>query len=81
MFHFDEGDGVALKGNNAVLDMKAGDRGVVWAQYDDGQMRCYEVTFTGHDGEPFDALMREDELLPVDAQDAHSGERARVMTV
>lgn len=61
MFKFSEGAQVALKTDNPVLGLSAGDSGTLWALYDT-QPPAYEVTFRPQNGEQFDALMYEDEL-------------------
>ncbi len=61
MFKFNEGAQVALKTDNPVLGLTAGDSGTIWALYDT-QPPAYEVTFRPQNGEEFDALMYEDEL-------------------
>lgn len=61
MFRFREGASVALKDDNPVLGLRAGDQGVVWALYD-VRPRAYEVTFQTQEGEAFDVLIAEDEL-------------------
>lgn len=61
MFMLNEGAQVALRNDNPVLGLVAGDIGTIWALYDT-QPPAYEVTFRPQNGEEFDALMYEDEL-------------------
>lgn len=61
MFKFREGAQVALKTDNLILRLSAGECGTVWALYDT-QPPMYDVTFRTPDGEEFDALMYEEEL-------------------
>ncbi len=61
MLKFSEGAQVAIKTDNSVLGLSAGDYGTIWALYDT-QPPAYEVTFRTPDGEEFDALMYEEEL-------------------
>lgn len=61
MFKFSEGAQVAIKTDNSVLGLSAGDYGTIWALYDT-QPPAYEVTFRTPNGEEFDALMYEEEL-------------------
>lgn len=69
MFKFSEGAQVALKTDNPILGLSAGERGTVWALYDT-QPPAYEVTFHPESGDEFDALMYEEELTdPVTAME------------
>ena len=62
MFKFAEGACVAVKSDNNALGLTVGETGKVWALYET-QPPSYEVTFRTRDGEEFDALMEEDELV------------------
>ena len=62
MFKFLEGTQVAIKSDNATLGLTAGDVGKIWALYQTDPP-AYEVTFCAQNGEEFDALMYEDELM------------------
>lgn len=61
MARFQCGDTVVLSEDHPILEMKAGDTGVVIAGYD-MDPPAYEVTFRDSNGREFDALMKEDEL-------------------
>lgn len=61
MSKLNEGAQVALRNDNPVLSLVAGDSGTVWPLYDTLPL-AYEVTFRSRSAEEFDALMYEDEL-------------------
>lgn len=61
MFKFEQGACVAIKNDNAMLGLAAGETGTIWALYDT-QPPAYEVTFRTQDSDEFDALMYEEEL-------------------
>ena len=62
MFKFMEGAYVAIKSDNPTLGLTTGDKGIIWALYET-QPPAYEVTFSPANGDAFDALMYEDELM------------------
>ncbi len=62
MFKFNEGAQVAIKTDNPILVLSAGECGTVWALYDT-QPPAYEVTFPPERGDEFDALMYENRPL------------------
>ena len=62
MFKFMEGACVALKSDNPALGLTTEDKGVIWALYET-QPPAYEVTFSPANGDEFDALMYEEELM------------------
>ncbi len=64
MFKFAEGAHVAIKNDDLVLGLTAGETGKIWALYDT-QPPAYEVTFRSQGGDEFDALMYEEELVPL----------------
>lgn len=77
MFKFSEGARVALKSDNPQLGLAAGDTGTIWALYDT-QPPAYEVTFCSQEGDEFDALMYEEELVePTVELGAAPGNRGR----
>jgi len=62
MFKFTQGAIVAIKNDNPQLGLVAGNTGVIWAMYEI-EPPAYEVTFSPQEGEEFDALMYEHELM------------------
>ena len=62
MFKLVEGAVVAIKNDNPQLGLVAGDTGIIWALYDI-EPPAYEITFRLQNGEEFDALMYETELV------------------
>ncbi len=61
MFHFQEGETVAVKANYPSLGLRAGDTGTVWALYQ-SEPPAYEVTFRDRDGREFDMTVYEEEI-------------------
>jgi hypothetical protein len=61
MRKFECGDVVVLQEDHLLMEMRAGDAGVVVAWYEMNPP-AYEVRFRDPGGKEFDALMKEDEL-------------------
>ncbi len=61
MPRFECGDTVVVRSDHPLIDLKAGDTGVVIAGYD-MDPPAFEVTFRDSKGQEFDALMKEEEL-------------------
>ena len=58
---FECGDTVVLREDHLVMDMRAGDAGIVVGGYAI-EPPAYEVRFRDPEGKEFDALMKEEEL-------------------
>lgn len=65
IFKYHEGEVVALRDAHSFSDLNASMRGEIWALYDIDPP-AYDVRFTDSNGEQFDALMYEEELMPID---------------
>ena len=69
MFKFQEGEVVSLASDESMSRFKAGDRGVIWAQYTT-EPPAYEVNFRDAEGKEFGAVVYEHELAAVTATPA-----------
>ena len=61
MFQFSEGEVVALREDYPILELRAGDTGVIWMLYDT-EPPAYDVTFRASNGRAFDMVVNEDEI-------------------
>ena len=64
MFQFAEGEMVALKEDYPLLELQAGDTGIIWMLYDT-EPPAYDVTFSAPNGRSFDMVVNEDEIAAV----------------
>ncbi len=77
MFKFREGACVAIKSDNPALGLTTEDTGTIWALYDT-EPPAYEVTFSPANGDEFDALMYEEELMELEVEREPGAERELV---